>query len=51
MWPHNVDSDEFSVTANAYLRLGDDADWGDYVDRSKTNAWLAYEIATGTRLC
>jgi hypothetical protein len=51
MWPHNVDSDEFSVTANVYLRLGDDADWGDYVDRSKTNAWLAYEIATGTRLC
>ncbi|KAH8044992.1 hypothetical protein JL720_16866 [Aureococcus anophagefferens] len=50
MWPHNVDSDEFSVTANAYLRLGT-TPTGATTSTGARPPRLAYEIATGTRLC
>lgn len=65
MWPHNVDADAFSATANRcvsffyasdaaalrYLYRADPDAWHEYVDRSKANAWLLYERTTGLRLC
>ena len=52
MWPHNVATGAaFSVTANAYLHLPNPPDWLDYLDRTKTNAWLAYERHARVRLC
>ena len=53
MYPHSVQSADFSVTSNAYLHLppfGSDP-WLDHIDRSKTNAFLAYEYSAGVRLC
>lgn len=65
MWPHNVDADAFSATANRcvsffyasdaaalrYLYRADPDAWHEYVDRSKANAWLLYERTTGLGLC
>ena len=53
MWPHAVQSADFSVTSNAYLHLppfASDA-WLDYIERSKQNGFLANELAAGVGLC